>query len=183
MRALFRFQAVRNSRTRALPGDFMRVSKDIERPSRHYGEAAHARQRVSVGHRAGLREHRSFHDRGGLRGRGRHRARRLVGPARRTGRPAPPGRLPRPNGAGARPVRVPRRRRGHLRQAGAPAPACLRRRTRPDPRRGEGPLGRHQAAGEGRARRGAPGGRNAAGGRRTAFFRACPKPCPASPAR
>ena len=40
---------------------------------RHHGAAARPRARLPLGHRAELRHHRALHDRGGLRGRRRHR--------------------------------------------------------------------------------------------------------------
>ena len=78
--------------------------------ARDHGGAAHARDRLPLGSRAELRDHRALHDRRGLRGRRRHRPRRPRRSARGTGRPPAAGRVPRPHGAGARRVRL--RRRG-----------------------------------------------------------------------
>ena len=72
--------------------------------------------------------------RGSLRGRRRDRARRSRRPARGTGRPPAAGRVPRPHGAGAGRVRLRRRGAGDHREADAAAPACVRRRARPDAR-------------------------------------------------
>ena len=66
-------------------------------------------QGLPVGHRADLRHHRPLHDRGGLRGRRRDRARGLGGPPRRAGRSVAAGRLLHADGRGGRPLRLRRR--------------------------------------------------------------------------
>jgi hypothetical protein len=106
-----------------------RFVHETHRPpaARSWPEAARPRDRLPLGRGADLRHHRALHHRGSLRGRRRHRAQRHERSARRTGRPAVPGRLPLAHGRGTGPVRLRRRRRRHRRQAGAPSPACLRR--------------------------------------------------------
>ena len=50
----------------ALPGSGMTPAPRYSPAHRDHGGAAHARQRLPVGPRPGLREHRPLHDRGGL---------------------------------------------------------------------------------------------------------------------
>jgi MazG family protein len=58
-------------------------------PARDHGAAARPRDRLPLGHRTGFRHHRPLHDRGGLRGRRRHRAGGLGRVEGRVGRSAP----------------------------------------------------------------------------------------------
>ena len=126
-------------------------------PSRDHGAAARSLHRLPVGRRADLRDDRSLHPRGGLRGRRGDRALRHGGSRRRARRPLAAGGFPRPNGRGARRLRLRQRRRGDHREDDPPPSARVRRR-RPDRRRRrQGALERHQGGGkarQGRAPRG-----------------------------
>ena len=104
--------------------------------------AARPRARLPVGHRADLRHHRPLHDRGGLRGRRRDRARGLGGPAGRARRPAAAGGLLHADGRRAGPVRLRRGGARHRRQDDRAPPARLRRRRGRGQRRAHGRSGR-----------------------------------------
>ena len=98
------------------------------------GHAAIARSRwLSVGSRAGFRDHRAVHHRRSLRSRGGDRARRTARARGRARRSAVPGRVPCADGRGARLVRLRERRECDRRQADGAASARVR--GRPDRRR------------------------------------------------
>ena len=113
-------------------------------PDCDHGAAPRAGERLSVGPEAGLSLHRPLHDRRSLRGRRCDRARRLRGPEGRAGRPPSAGRLPRADGVGGRPLRIPRRGGGDHHQAHPPPSAHLRRPRPLECRGGQGALGRDQ---------------------------------------
>ena len=101
--------------------------------ARHHAAAARSGERLSLGSRAGFREHRAVHDRRGLRSRRSHRARRTARARRRARRPAVPGGVSRADGRRAAVVRFRERRRRHLRQAHRAPSARVRGRAHRHP--------------------------------------------------
>ena len=111
----------------------------IERLLDDHGGAARSRARLPVGPRADLGHDRAAHARGGLRTRRRHRARRSGAGARRTRRPAVPGRVPVAHRRGAGAVRLRRGRRLRSATSSSAATRTCSARLR-SPRRPSRPL-------------------------------------------
>ena len=137
-------RATGGDRHRPLNGSRDETFPRHRRTDRHHGGAAHARQRLPVGSRAELRDHRALHHRGSIRSRRRDRPRRPRRPEGRARRPAAAGRVPRPHGRGARHLRIRRCRAGDHRKADPPPSACVRRQRRTEHRPGERPVGPDQ---------------------------------------
>ena len=96
-------------------------------PAQGHGAPARSGRRLPLGPRAGFREHRPLHDRGGLRGRRCDRAAGLRRSRGRARRPAAAGGLSRPDGQGGRPLRLRGGRRADRRQDDPPPSARVRR--------------------------------------------------------